>query len=420
MTKQDLDDVRRLMEEYLTLSESQENQRRLRCWEWEVCARDQWHGRPRLGAFRREGAVPITVDLQHTFWLQLFSQDLAQCYQDPIAYLRFHLQKRIAAFRCLPDDTPLDRVIPIYLGTPFESSLFGVPVHFFADRDPIIDQQAAVVVHSPGDLSLLESVDFYKSGMMPLAHRIYEGVEEIAGDAFTVVFPEWIRGPFGVALYARGYQDLLVDLVGDPAFADAVLERVTKARQAWFLARARLLGQPVPTGSLFNDEVDAGVIGPRHYRERILPFENSLAHFHGRISYWHSCGNSGPMASDVAGMDRVDLFDVSGWTDLEEVLSSLKGQAPRLEIRLHPVKDLQDASPDWMAERVRQVVALCRRHDVGAFTIRVSGLQPWATVREDITQVQRWITIAREVTAQAQSLTTAITNSLSTYEARCE
>ena len=401
LMEQGLDDVRRLMEEYLALSESQENQRRLRCWEFEVCARDQWHGRPRADAFRREGAVPITVDLQNTFWLQLFPQDLAQCYQDPVVYLRFHLQKRIAAFRHLPDDTPLDRIIPIYLSTPFESSLFGVPVHFCPDKDPVIDQQAAVIVHSSSDLSRLESVDFCKSGMMPLAHRLYEGIREMAGETFTVLFPEWIRGPFGVALYARGYQDLLVDLVGDPVFADAVLERVTRARQAWFLARAQFLGEPVPPASLFNDEVDAGVIGPRHYRERILPFENSLAHFHGRISYWHSCGNSAPMARDVVGMGRVDLLDVSGWTDLEEVLSSLKGQVPRLEIRLHPMKDLQDASPDWMAERVRRIVALCRRYDVGAFTIRVSGLQPWITVEEDMAQVQRWISIARQVTAPA-------------------
>jgi hypothetical protein len=403
LTQQELDNVRRLMEKYLVLSESQENQRRLRCWELEVCARDQWHGRPRGDGFRCEGLVPITVDLQNTFWLQLFPQDLAQCYQDPVAYLRFHLQKRVAAFHRLPDDTPLDRIVPIYLGTPFESSLFGVPVHFFPDKDPIVDQQAAVVVRSPGDLSLLEAVDFYKSGMMPLAHRLYEGVQEIAGDAFTVVFPEWIRGPFGVALYARGYQDLLVDLVGDPVFADAVLERVTGARQAWFSARAQFLDEPVPPGSLFNDEVDAGVIGPRHYRERILPFESALAQFHGRISYWHSCGNSAPMAWDIVRMERVDLLDVSGWTDLEEVLSSLDGGVPRLEVRLHPVRDLQDASQDWMAERLRRVVTLCRHYDVGAFTIRVSGLQPWTNVEEDIAQVQQWIAIAREVTAHIQS-----------------
>jgi len=399
--KRDLGGVRRLIDEYLALSESQENQRRMKCWELEVCARDQWHGRPRVGAFQREGAVPITVDLQNTFWQQLFLEDLVQCYQDPVAYLRFHLEKRIAAFRYLADDTPLDRIIPIYLGTPFESSLFGVPVHFFPDKDPIIDQQAAVIVHSPKDLGRLDSLDFYKSGMMPLAHRLYEGVQEIAGDVFTVVFPEWIRGPFGVALYARGYQDLLVDLVADPVFADAVLEQVTKARQAWFLARARFLGESVPSGSLFNDEVDAGVISPQHYQEHILPFEESLARFHGRISYWHSCGNSAPMARDIVGMGRVDLLDVSGWTDLEEVLSSLEDEAPRLEIRLHPVKDLQRASPERMEARVCQVVALCHRYDVGAFTIRVSGLQPWLSVNEDIAQVQRWIATAREATTQA-------------------
>lgn len=400
MSEKGRNDVHCLTDEYLSLSESQENQRRLAHWEPEICARDQWHGRPRADGFRREGDVPITVDLQNMFWLQLFPQDMAQCYQDPAAYLRSHLQKRIAAFRLLPDDTPLDRIIPIYLGTPFESSLFGVPVHFFPDKDPIIDQQAAVVVRSSGDLGRLESVDFRQSGMMPLAHRLYEGVRELAGDAFTVVFPEWIRGPFGVALYARGYQDLLVDLAGNPAFADAVLDRVTQARQDWFLSRARFLGWPVPNGSLFNDEVDAGVIGPRHYRERILPFEDALARFHGRISYWHSCGNSAPMARDVVGMGRVDLLDVSGWTDLEKVLSSVDGPAPRLEVRFHPVKDLQDASPDRMAERVRQTVALCRHYDVGAFTMRVSGLQPWNTVEQDLAQVQRWIHITREVTTQ--------------------
>ncbi len=90
----DLEQVRRLMDEYLALSETPENKRRLSCWEREVCARDQWHGRPRAESFRREGAMPLTVDLQNTFWLQLFPQDISLCYHDPAAYLRFHLQKR--------------------------------------------------------------------------------------------------------------------------------------------------------------------------------------------------------------------------------------------------------------------------------------------------------------------------------------
>jgi hypothetical protein len=392
----DLEQVRRLMDEYLTLSETPENKRRLSCWEREVCARDQWHGRPRAEAFRREGAIPLTVDLQNTFWLQLFPQDMSECYHDPVAYLRFHLQKRIEQFRRLPDDTPLDGIVPIYMSTAFETSLFGMPPQFFPDKDPIIDMHP--IVHALADLGRLDGVDFRQSGMMPAAHRLYEGVREMVGDRFSVIFVEWLRGPLGVSLYLRGYQDLLQDLAIDPEFAHSVLDRVNRAREDWFRARAQFLGEPVPAGSIFNDEVDSSVIGPRHYREHVLPYEKALGEFHERISYWHSCGNTAPMDRDVAGMGCVDLLDISGWTDLAQALPALDGRVPRLEIRSHPLKDLQQASPERMAERVREVVDLCRRYDVPACTLRVSGLQPWSgDLEADIAHVQRYLEIARRV-----------------------
>ena len=399
MSKADRDLIRRLMDEYLELSESPDNQRRLGLWEPEVCARDQWHGRPRADAFRMEGVVPITVDVQNTFWLKLYPQDLAEVYHTPEAYLRFHLQKRIEAFRRLPDDTPLDRVIPIYLCTPFETSFFGMPPRFYPDRDPIIDMTP--VVRSPEDLHRLDPVDFHRAGLMPVAHRLYEGVGAQVTGAFRVIFAEWIRSPFSVALYLRGYEDMLLDLAADPDFAYTVIERVTEARKAWFRARAGYLGEPVPPGSLYNDEVDAAVISPAHYRRTILPLEESIGRFHGRISYWHSCGNSGPMARDIVGLGLVDLLDVSGWTDLAEVLSTVdRAMLPRLEVRLHPIKDVQQASPEWMAERVRRVVELCRQYDVPALTIRVSGFQPWSDdVESDLAHVRRWIGIAREAAA---------------------
>lgn len=387
------DDVKRLLAEYLELSVSAENQRRLSCWELEYCARDQWHGRPRLGAFRRERAVPITIDLQNPFWFQLHPFDLSETYRDPLAYLRFYLSKRVTSFKLIPDDTPLDGVIQVYMGTVFECNFYGVPAHFFADRDAIIDQQP--VVNTPDDIERLPPVDFYRSGLMSDAHRIYEGIKDFVGDQMTVVFPEWLRGPFGVALYLRGYQELLVDMMEQPEYAHALLAKVTHDRKKWFVERARYLGEPVPAGSLFNDEVDAGVIGRRHYREHIRPFEEELGTFHGRISYWHSCGNTGPMAREIVAMNRVDMLDVSGWTDKEQVLASLDNEAPRLEMRLHPLKDLQDATPEWMAEKVHSVLATARKHDVGALTIRVSGLQPWRSVEEDLDQVKQWVQAAR-------------------------
>jgi hypothetical protein len=47
----------------LTLNASEENRRRLACWEPEI-APDQWHGRTR-GAFKQDGRVPITIDIQN-------------------------------------------------------------------------------------------------------------------------------------------------------------------------------------------------------------------------------------------------------------------------------------------------------------------------------------------------------------------
>jgi hypothetical protein len=351
-------DIDKLIDDYLALGESAENLRRLALWEPERCARDQWHGRPLAGEFRRGGAIPLTVDLQNPFWLQLFPTDLAATYNDPAAHLRFFLQRRIYAFKHIPDDTPLDGAVYIFMGTPFESSLFGVPVHYFPDRDAIIDPQP--VVRDDADLARLGDAQLFAAGMMGQALKLHEGMVALARGRLQIRFPEWLRGPFGLALYLRGYQDFLVDLVERPAFARTLLGIVTRARIDWFRARAAHLGEPVPAGSLFNDEVDAAVIGRRHYREHIRPHEAQLGAFHGAISYWHSCGNTGPMAAEIVKLGCVEMLDVSGWTRLDQVLESLDRPAPRLEIRLHPIRELQDATPTgWPKRR-----GLCSRpHD---------------------------------------------------------
>jgi hypothetical protein len=388
-------EIQRLIETYHRLAASAENQRRLRCWQREAVARDQWHGRPRNAALLRHGEVPITVDLQNVAWLQFFPLDLAATYQDSRAYLRFFLQRRIEQFRCLADDTPLDGVVPIYLGTVFEPSLLGVAGHFFPDKDPVIGSKP--VIASRADLPRLDPVDFRQAGMMPVAHRLFEEIREMAGDGLTVVFPEWLRGPLGVAQYVRGYEDMLADLAGDPALAGDILGRVTEARRRWFEDRARFLGEPIPAGSLFDDEVDANVISPRHFRDLVMPCERTLAEFHGRISYWHSCGNTGPLAGDIRGIGRIDMLDVSAATDLEQVLRATAGKTPTLEIRFHPLRDLLEASPQHATNRIARALRLCREHGVGTVTLRCSAIMPHRNPADDLVRVRQWIDTARRL-----------------------
>lgn len=391
------EETQSLMDEYLTLVDSDENQRRLACWEPEICARDQWHGRAIEGAFKQEGLVPITIDIQHPLWLKFFPQNLAHTFTNPIAYLRFYLQKRVTQFKEFKDDTPLEPIVPIWLHTPFEMSLFNMPYHYYEDKDPLVDMNAPVCCTSD-DLEHLAPIDFNHSGMMPMAHRIFEGIQDIAGKSFLVLFPEWTRGPFGVALHIGGYSNSLLAMAENPEFFQALMQRITEERKNYFRFRSKLTGQSIiPPGSLFNDEVDAGSIGPRHYRDFIKPYEEDLARYHGRISYWHSCGDIGIIAKQVLSIDRIDVLDISGFTDLEKVLSEIGPEAPRLDIRLHPLKDLQDATPEWMETRLGNVIDLCRRYGVNSVSIRVSGLNPWKSPQADFEQIRRWIEIARQV-----------------------
>ena len=391
------DEIKYLIDEYLELNASEENRRRLACWEPEICARDQWHGRAIEGAFSREGLVPITIDIQNPLWLEVFPQDLSQTYTSPEGYLRFYLQKRVTQFKEFQDDTPLEPIVPIWLHTAFEMTLFGMPYHYYPDKDPLADLNGSVCCNM-NELEHLGMIDFELSGMMPMGHKIFNGIQEIAGNSMQVLFPEWTRGPFGIALHLAGYQNLLMAMIQNPYFFHALMQRITDERKNYFRSRAKLIGETdIPPGSSFNDDIDAKIIGPKHFNTFIKPYEEELALFHDRISYWHSCGNIAIFAKELLSIDRIDVLDISGFTDLAKVLPEITSESPRLDIRLHPLDDLQNATPERMEARLKQVIDLCRNYDVKSMSIRVSGLNPWKSTEADFEQIRRWITIARRV-----------------------
>ncbi len=100
------------------------------------------------------------------------------------------------------------------------------------DQDPWISNKA--VIATPDDLKKLPQINFKTSGIMPQLIRTYEGVCELCKDGFTVLFPEWNRGPFGVAVYIRGFEDLLVDMLTNQEFTDSVMRHITDSRKIWF------------------------------------------------------------------------------------------------------------------------------------------------------------------------------------------
>ena len=99
---------------------------------------------------------------------------------------------------------------------------------------------------------------------MPLVHMMYDRISELAEGEYTVVFPEWGRGPFGVAQHIRGLQDLLSDMVLHPDYVRRLMRFITDARKTWTEERARFLGRKVDKGNLYNDEVNCPTLSPRN------------------------------------------------------------------------------------------------------------------------------------------------------------
>ena len=66
------DVIRRLMDEYRRLEESEENRRRRSMWKGlDHCSREQWRATPRSDHSWQDGQVPLTADIQTLTWSKL-------------------------------------------------------------------------------------------------------------------------------------------------------------------------------------------------------------------------------------------------------------------------------------------------------------------------------------------------------------
>ena len=296
----------------------------------------------------------------------------------------------IYRFEEFQDFTPVEKSMGIWLGATFESSLFGSRSIFMKDEDPWIDREPVIKRYQ--DIDNLKFPDFYQSGLMPLAHRMYNWMSELAGDEYTIVFPEWRMGPFGVACALRGMENLLADLLLKPEFVHRLMRLITDARKKWVKERAEFLGQKVGQGDLDDDEVNSPCLSPEQYREFVLPYEKELCEFHGGIGYWHSCGDTTKLLNSIRSIPRIDMFHIGPWTDLKKS-KEVFGENSALEKCLMPTADIQLASRTQMEAKLDEIRSVL---DGSSYTVRVDGLQVINSLETDLTVIEQWIKIARK------------------------
>ena len=390
--------VKRLLEEVRILEQSSENKRRKEMWqEIPASARDQWRGVPKNDHSWKNGAIPLTIDLQNSFWAKYFNFSLVEYYSDAEVFLENYLKITVERFKMFADDTYIVKRIPIWAGSGFEGSMFGMRVHSYPDKDPWLDND--IMIKTQDDLNKLSFPDFHTSGIMPVQIKLYEELKDIiaADDTdFEVLFPEWLRGPFGLALYLRGFENMLVDMMLDPEFAQALLAFITAARENWYRDLAQYLGKPIQKGNLFNDEINCPTVSRQLYSELILPFEQEICKFHGGLLYWHSCGDVTKILEEISEIPEIDMMHIGPWTNIDKAIKIFKNRMP-LEINVNWQRDVLDMNEEQMRSKIMSIICDCINNDAGGFEIRLSGVSLHHSLEETIARARMWNKAASDV-----------------------
>lgn len=383
-------DLDSLANEVLEIEESADNQRLKSLWQGEesILPRMHRHGIPK--AYVR----PFTIGIEPQMWSEIIGFNLKEFFALPTVYFKSILEMMLYSYRNLKDDTPVTKDICLYLGAGFEASIFGLKQVFRIDTDPWVGREP--LIKEKSDLAFMKIPDFYHDGCMPEIHRFYEEMKSLGKKrGFNIVFPRFLKGPFGIAITLRGFENFLMDMKEDPAFAHKLMKFITTARKEWTKERANFLGVEIEKGDLMNDDVNSSVISPQLYREFILPCEKELCEFHGGIRYWHSCGDVTGFLESILEIPSIDLLDVGPWTNLETAVKLFQGRMP-IEIRTHPERiNIYSATETEMRKLIDRVIEICGKYNTN-FAIRAGGLQTFNSLTHDLYQIKLWARVARE------------------------
>lgn len=387
-------EIPRLLDQFCAAVESPENRSRLKLW-----AEPSFHlktvkfrGQP-LPLVETGGKIPIQADVYSVaFWARIFGFSLAQYYTDPATYLHYYLKARLRCFSDIPDDSPLVPAVPTWIGLGFEASLFGIRQLYDEVAEPWVDRDSALKDY--GELGKIGRPDFRATGLMPLALRFYDEIQQMVdGYPVRVQFHDWAPGLLTSLIYLRGYDNLMVDMLEEPELVHGMIHLVTDIRKQWEVDRSNYLGRPIPQAMYYDDDVNIPQLSPGLFTEFLLPYEKEIHDFQGGVSYWHSCGNITPFLPAIREMPRIELLNVSAWTDVRRAATVFAGTP--LEVCVHAVDDVLQATPEQMEARARGLVEACCEMKVPAWTIRAEGITGLEDPQADLRQVKAWVETTR-------------------------
>ncbi len=380
------------------LFESSENKRRLALWGSEIIPDEYSPGElaPISLNERVNKKIPLTADWDRIIKSKLLGFNIEEYYKDPLTYLRWTLEMDIHRFENFNDDTPLLKTVPIFMSISFEPSLFGVPIVYSTEHEPLFTSDGAVIKDKK-DLVKLKGIDFFNSGLMPLAHRFYNEISKLTPKDYLVIFPKCCRGPFGVACAIRGMQNLLIDMIEDPDFVHKLMNFITNERIGYTKQRRKFLNKVEVESTLLNDEASSSIISPKFYEEFCLPYEDKLSKFYGSIRQWHSCG---PKALFIPSIKKISkpvwVIDFNWWND--DLYNGIKMLSGKIPFHVRPSsQDITENNEVITMNYINSIVSICGENN---YMFRIDAFQPSNPTQEDINKLNRFINVINKISME--------------------
>lgn len=241
--------------------------------------------------------------------------------------------------------------VQLTMGVAGEAEALGAHVEQPADGGPLVKSHP---LRDSDCLDRLGEIDVSAGGRMPLYHDAVARVVEWVGQETFVL--STLRGPLNIASQLRGVEDVLIDMIDDPAWVERILDFTTDV--AIHCARASLAAGA--HGLMFGEATcSPNFISPAMYRRLVHPRHVRLVAELRRMGWrcvgLHVCGSILPILDDLIATGA-DLIDVDYQVPARDAIERAAGRVT-LRGNLDPVADLFNAGPQHARERTRALVA---------------------------------------------------------------
>ncbi len=232
-------------------------------------------------------------------------------------------------------------------GMAAEPSAFGARIKFHRDSPPSIEP---VVTDLSFWAASIRPVNPQVDGLMPLALRLYEVMEQRLRAEGLGIRMVCARGPLAVASWLAGITPLMMELALNPDTVSRILEVITTAIIDWLQAQLDVLR--APEGIMVLDDL-VGMVSREHYEALVHPHLRRIFDaFDGLIRVYH---NDTPCPHLLESLSRAnfDVFNFSHKTDIAEVKArmghrvAVMGNVPPLDVGVH-------GSPEAVSQWARE------------------------------------------------------------------